>query len=247
MNQTRLDRKLLKRPDYFVEQGRVMLQRLVGQRRALIGFALTLVAITGVYYVYNGLAEKRIQADWVAYYEASQKPVAERAAALKAVYEKASNSRAKQLAAASLGDHYALSQKAKQPGNKGEDPEAKLSAAEVSTQSLDWYAKAQDFSFLQPLEKDLLTLNTAAVLEGENKLAEAASRYDAVAKSSTDAKPLGQLHSARLLEKGGKKDDARKLYRAIATDYPSTDYARIARNYLRRMDSPLFSSPAGKP
>jgi len=96
------------------------------------------------------------------------------------------------------------------------------------------------------VERELLILNQGTALETQEKWAEAQSRYEVVAKGSSEAKPLGMIHQARLLERQAKPEDAKKLYQAVASDFPTTDYARVARNYLRQMNSPLLGT-SGKP
>ncbi|MBY0369608.1 tetratricopeptide repeat protein [bacterium] len=242
-----LDRKLLKRPDFFVEKGRALLGTLAAQSRGIWGVIGALAVATAAYYGYAAWKDRRLGQDWLAYYQAMELPQDQRAAKLKTVYDGASHSRAKQVAAASLGDHYAASLQVKTRTSKVDtDPESTLSLDQAAAAALDWYTKALDFSFLLPLERDLLVINQGNAYEAQQKWAEALARYQSVAQGTSEARPVGMLHTGRLLEKQGKADEAKKLYQQVSADFPNTEYARMARNYLRRASSPLLAAP-GKP
>lgn len=50
------------------------------------------------------------------------------------------------------------------------------------------------------------------------------------------------VNSGRAQEAKKDVEAAKLTYQTVATEYPNTEYARLAKNYLRMIDSPLLSS-----
>jgi hypothetical protein len=75
--------------------------------------------------------------------------------------------------------------------------------------------------------------------EAKGDLAKAEQSFDKL--NGEGAPGLALFHKARLAEKAGKKDEAKKLYEQVAKDYPGEQVANDASTRLELMDVP----PAG--
>ncbi len=257
MSRERIDRKQLKRPDGFVQKGRQIVESLFREPRAAL-IALGVVAIgVGAYYAYDAYASRRLNRDWIAYYQADEAKGADRTAKMKAAFETGGNTRAALSAAVFLADHYygAAQQKAerakvksvsgkdaKKPKEGEEDPEPSLSPQQAAEAAAEWYGKALGFSLLLAGEREMLTLDAGHALELQGKWDEALGRYKSVVEMAGPAKPLAMLHSGRMHEVKKEKDAAKNLYQSISQEFANTEYARLAKNYLRGMNSALLET-----
>lgn len=254
--ESQVDRKALKRPDGFVQVGRRALESLVQERKFIFGGLGVVALVCLAYYGYSGWTDRQLNRDWIAYYQAEDAKEGDQPAKFKEAYEKGGKTRAAFLAAVSLADHFLRSAQYKaefaQQGSKKADPkktsslkdlEPALSLEQASQSASEWYKKALEFSLLLPGERELLTLDYGQSLEIQNKLDEAQTAYQSVVDMNGQSKPLALLHLGRMFEMKKDKEKAKSLYQSVSTDFGNTEYARIAKNYLRRMDSALLANP----
>lgn len=257
MSRERIDRKQLKRPDGFVQKGRQIFESLFREpRSALIALGVLGIGI-GAYYAYDAYASRRLNRDWIAYYQADEAKGADRVAKMKSAFESGGNTRAAVSAAVFLADHYygaaqlkAEQQKVKQATGKEpkkrkegeEDPEPTMTTTQAAEAATQWYGKALGFSLLLPGEREMLTLDAGHALELQGKWDEALGRYKSVVEMEGQAKPLAMLHSGRMHEVKKEKDAAKTLYQSISQEFANTEYARLAKNYLRSMNSALLDT-----
>lgn len=257
MSRDRIDRKQLKRPDGFVQKGRQIFESLFREpRMALIALGVVGVGVAA-YYAYDAYASRRLNRDWISYYQADEAKGADRTTKMKAAFEGGGNTRAALAAAVFLADHYygaaqmkaerakvkaVTGKEAKKPKEGEEDPEPALNAQQAAEAATDWYGKALGFSLLLPGEREMLTLDAGHALELQGKWDEALGRYQSVVQMEGQAKPLAMLHSGRMHEVKKEKDAAKTLYQSISQEFANTEYARLAKNYLRTMDSALLET-----
>jgi hypothetical protein len=250
--ESHIDRKLLKKPDSFVVLGRKLLAKLLEERKVLWVAGAVVAAGAAIYYGYGAWHNSRLNRDWLAYHLADEAKPEEQTAKRKEVFEKGGRTRAAFLAAVSLGDHYLQAAQAKVEATKAEgksertlqkDTEPKLSLEESANAASEWYKKALAFSFLLPAEKEMLILDEGNSLEIAGKREEAKVSYQKAADMNGPVKPLALLHLGRLYEAAQDREKAKSLYQSVSTDFGSTEYSRVAKNYLRRMDSPLLANP----
>ncbi len=257
MSRDRIDRKKLKLPDGFVRKGREVLRALFREPKiALIALVFVGVGV-GAYYAYDAWASRRLNRDWITYYQADEAKGAERTVKMKAAFESGGNTRAALAAAVFLADHYygsaqkkaerakvkeVTGKEAKKAKEDEADLEPTLSAQQAAEAAVDWYTKALGFSLLVPGEREMLTLDAGHSLELQGKWDEALGRYQSVVEMGGQAKPLAMLHSGRMHELKKDRDTAKTLYRSISEEFANTEYARLAKNYLRSMDSALLET-----
>lgn len=258
----KIDRKALRKSDGFVEKGRQAVEALFREKRvAAIAVGVLALAVGG-YYAYDAWYNKQLNADWTAFYKADEAKPEERIAQLKQVYEKGGRTRAAFLAAVTVADHYAQAAELKlekqaapvaKPAkdkkaaeDTRKDTEPTLSAEQAAQASGEWYGKALGFSSLLPGERELLTLDVGVAAEREGKWDVATEKYKAVVDMGGESKPLAMLHLGRMHEHKKETDAARKLYESISKDFSTSEFATMAKNYLRKMDSALLESATGK-
>lgn len=266
--ETKVDRKAIKRPDTFVAKGRQALETMFKNRSGVAGALGVTALLVGGYYAYDWWSSRVSIRDWVAYHRAEEATGADRVAKWKAAYEGGGRTRGAFLSAVSVADHYydaarrkaeaerirtvtGKERAAKKAGTVEDDVardlEPTLTLAQTAETAADWYGKALKFSFLRPEERELLTLDRGHALELQGKNEDALKEYKSVVNDGGQSKALAMLHAGRIHETRNEKDAAKDLYQAIASEFGTTEYARIAKNYLRRMSSPLLTSPSAKP
>ncbi len=238
-----VDRKALKKPDGFVQLGLRALGALFQERNYVMGALVCVALAAAAYYGYSAWNRRVLARDWLAYYQAETAKESEQVAKYKQAYENGGKTRAAFLAAVALGDHYFQSAQSKVQAATGKDLEPSLSLDQAAQNSVDWYRKAGEFSFLLQAEKDLLTLNLGQAFELQGKADEAQSVYQKVADGNGPSRAMALLSVGRIWEAKKNSEKAKATYQAVATDFANTEYAKIAKNYLRRMDSPLLANP----
>ncbi len=235
----KLDKKSLKLPDFFVSGGRRLLESLFLERRgAAAGVVVVVVLVLG-YYAYDAYTSRALMRDWEVVYKAEEAKGSDQVAQYKQAYEKGGGSRASYIAAVNLADHYleAVSKK---------DLEPALTPEQAAQNALEWYTKALGFSGLLPAETELLTLSTGHALEAQKKMDEAIAKYKSVADKKGQSRPLALLYLGRAQESKQDKEAAKSSYRAIVSEFGTSEYASLAKNYLRSMESPLLQESAAK-
>src|SRR5262249_17268616 len=98
-----------------------------------------------------------------------------------------------------------------------------------------------EFSDLLPIEKQLLRINRGNAEELQKKWDDALADYRAASEITGDAKGLAMLNLARVYELKGDTAKAGEIYEKVTIDFINTEYARQAKNNLRRLKSPLFA------
>ncbi len=233
MSREHMDRKALKQPDNFVALGQRALVALLKQKSALAGGLVGILVVALAYYGYGAWTDRQLNRGWIAFYQAEEAPEADRPSKWKEAYESGGSTRAAYMAAVSLGDYYFKA---------FETPVAGTTSEQAAQSAVEWYSKALSFSLLLPSERELLTMNLGQALELQKKNDEALASYQKTAAMGGQSKPLALLHVGRLLESKKDTEAARAAYQSIIADFAMSEYARIARNYLRRMGSALLES-----
>ena len=201
---------------------------------------MTVIAIVlaSIVIGWNGVSwwmSSRAEKGWVAYNEAMKAPEAQRWELLKKVYTEQGKSRATTFAAVALADHYF---------DEAKKELAKAANANASSAGLavEWYGKALEFKALVFSEKQLLWVNSGKAYEIQKKYDEALKNYKTAADLGGDLKAYAMLNEARVMELKSDTPKAIETYEKISTDFLNTEYGKMAKNYLRRLKSPMLGS-----
>ena len=229
-----IDRKELKTPDAFLLRGRAVMGFFMTHRKRFIPILIGAGIVLLGGYTYNLWDQHRIEKGWILYYEAMKLPAdkPERWEKLKAGHEGQFRGRASLFAAVALADHYFDETKKETTGD---------SKSASSALAASWYEKALASSDLLAAERQLLLVNRGEAWELQRNLDEALKSYQAAVESGGEAKGLAMLSVARIYEAKRDKAKAVETYEKLAADFNNTEYAKTAKNYLRRLKSPLFS------
>jgi tetratricopeptide (TPR) repeat protein len=235
----KIDRKSLKNPDAFVIRGQRAIHQLIEQRTPLIAIAAFGLLVIFGFYGYQWYAAHRAEGSWQRLAEINKAPDAERWDKYKTLFNDVSWSRPKYFAAIALGDHY-FDETKKEAIKAGGD------INKSSASALEWYNKALDYGELLPKERQLVLVNRGSVYEMAKKYDEALADFQKAADLSQDAKGFALLNVAREFELKGDEAKAVQTYEKIALEFKETEYAKLAKNYLRRLKSPLFKAEPKK-
>lgn len=233
MSREHMDRKALKQPDNFVALGQKALVALLKQKTVLLAGLGGVLAVALAFYGYGAWKDRQLNRGWIAFYQAEEAKEAEKPAKWKEAYEKGGSTRAAYMAAVTLGDYYFKA---------FETPVPNTTLEQAADLAVEWYNKALSFSLLLASERELLTLNLGQALELQKKTDEALATYQKAVAMGGQSKPLALLHVGRLLEAKKDSEAAKAAYQSIIADFAMSEYARVARNYLRRMGSALLES-----
>lgn len=231
----RIDRKTLKTPDEFVSKGRATLEFFVRQRSRFVPVLIVAVVVVAAVYAYDWWSTDRLEKGWATYQEILKATEAERWDKLKTFHQEHAQGRPGLFAAVTLADHYF--DEAKKEAFK--DPAVVPSAVPAA----EWYAKALAENSLLSGEKQLLHLNRGGALEMQKQWDAALAEFQAGADLAGEGKPLALLGLARVHEAKNENDKAVATYEKIAADFLNTEYAKLAKNSMRRLKSPLFGAP----
>jgi hypothetical protein len=225
----KIDRKTLKSPDEFVKKGSAGLEFILRHRKVVQIFLGTLIGGAVGYSLFTWWQSSRMEDGWTKFVEAEKAPEAERWDKLKALYTQGRRSRPTLFAAVAVADHFYN--------------EAKKDAANVApaVTAVEWYGKALEFGDLLPIEKQLLRVNRGNAQELQKKWDDALADYRAASEIAGDAKGLAMLNLARVYELKGDSAKASETYEKVTVDFLNTEYAKQAKNNLRRLKSPLFA------
>jgi tetratricopeptide (TPR) repeat protein len=231
-----IDRKELKRPDEFVTQGRHVLELFVGhQTKILYGLVLVGVIFLG-WYFYDWKKSSLNEQGWSDYFQVLKAPESERWEKMKKLAADFKSSPAGQFAAVQLADHYFDEAKKESEKNTKE-------VAPSSGFAVEWYSTALKYSKLSENEKGVLLINRAGAYEMALKWDEALNDYSDSARLGFEGKPLALLGQARVYEVKKENPRAIEIYEKVSADFLNTEYGRLAKNYLRRLKSSLFTEP----
>ena len=229
----KIDRKTLKTPDQFVTQGRHFLEVFADFQGPILAAIVGLVVVVSGYYGYQWKQGNDLEKSWTTYAAAMKTPEARRWDELQKVFNSGGTNRATQFAAAAIADHHfseAVKQAFKDPATV--PPNAPLAS--------EWYTKALTLSSLSQAEKGLLFMNRAGAFEMGKKLDEAMKDFETAATMGAQVKPLALLGQARIYELKNNNPKAVETYEKVSADFLNTEYSKIAKNYLRRLKSPLL-------
>jgi hypothetical protein len=235
----KLDRKELKKPDEFVKRGQQALASIVGHRGFWIPFvAIIIVGSIGTY-AYNLWSASHSEKAWRGYLDAQRAPEDKRWDEMKAFYNKVYSSRPRMFAAVALADHYFQDAK-KEALKEGGDP------SKSSVEAAEWYGKALEYKSILPTERQLLLVDRGNAKEVGKKLDEAYADYRQASELEGDVKALGMLGMGRIHELKNETDKAATTYTQVSSQFADSEYGKVAKNYLRRMKSPLFKDDPNK-
>lgn len=238
LNKTpRIDRKELRSPDQFVKRGSSLLTFLVTKRSSFFVVATVGAVATILFYGYDYWNSRRVLSGWQSFNKAEKLEESKRWEGMKNVYTLHSGVRPGFMAAVRIADH--LFESARKDLSR-DKTKAKASA----TESAEWYAKAKKFSDLLPTEKQLLAINYGGALEIAEQLDVAISEYKVASETAGDATAFALLKLASAFETKGDATQAEQAYQKVSSDFPSTEFSKMAKNGLRRMRSPFLKQKA---
>lgn len=230
-----IDRKQLKTPDEFVKKGTEVFGSMVSHRKQILPLGILVFLGAVGFYGYQWWESSRSDKAWKAYYEATKSSEPKKWEDLKNITQQYNQTRPMLFAAVNLADHhFEEAKKAALKENNAIPADA--------TASAEWYSKALEFKALLPNEKQLLFINRAGALEMQKKYDEALASLKSAEELGTDLKGLALLNTGRVLELKGEKQKAIETYEKVGADFLNTEYAKMAKNYARRLKSPLLSS-----
>lgn len=233
----KIDRKELNKPDQFVEQGRHVLELFVGYQTKILSAIVGILVILLGGYGYQWRKTSRNEQGWKVYFEVNKTAEPERWEKLKKVSSDYSSLMVGQFAATQIADHYF--DEAKKQSEK--DAGVIAPSANLAT---EWYSKALSSSALiAPNERGLLLINRAGSYEMAQNWDAAMADYTESAKIGFEGKALALLGQARVYELKKENTKAIETYEKVSADFLNSEYGKLAKNYLRRLKSPLFMEP----
>ena len=229
-----IDRKSLNKPDEFVKQGRHALELIAGHQKKILVVAGAVIVVAFSFYFYDMYQTSQNEAGWRKYAEVSKLPEAQQWDKLKTLSEEYRSAVVGQFAALNLADHYF------EEAKKELEKNPKMTSVNAPL-AVEYYSKALSFSKLSPNEKGLLLVNRGQAFEIAQKWEDALTDYSDAVKIGFEGKPLALLGEARIYEVKKEHSKAAETYEKISADFLNTEYGRLAKGYLRRLKSPLFS------
>lgn len=230
--ESKIDRKRLKMPDLFSQTGQKLLIELLQKKNFLIGLLVVVAVTASGYYGWGLYNEKQNEKAWKAYYETTKLPAETRWTALTEFQTQYAKQRPAIMARLQLADHYFDT--ARKSAEKGT---VDVKACE---QALEWYNKALSSPGIIPLEKQLVQISLGQIFEIQKKYAEAMQTYTTASLIQAEAIGLAYLNLARVYELQNNIKQAEDTYLKIVQDFTNTEFAKVAKNNLRRMKSPLL-------
>lgn len=229
-----IDRKQLKGPDEFMKKGNSALTFFIQRRSPFLMVASLGAAAIVLFYGLDYWNSRQLIAGWNAFHKAEKLDETKRWDEYKKVSEVYSKSRPGFVASTKVADHLFESARKEFFLDKSKAKSAAIESAE-------WYAKARKFSDLLPTEKQLLTVDYAEALELSDQIDSAIREYRVASELPGDVKPYALFKLAGALESKGEAVKAEESYQKVTVDFPNTEFAKMAKNGLRRMKSPTFS------
>lgn len=230
---TKIDRKELKRPDQFVVKGRAAFNFLMEKRRRFVPVLIGGLVLVGVVYLVDWWSEQKLEKGWLEFNRLNKLVGMERVDQLKVFQGSNSSSRPGYFAAVAIADYY-YDEAKKEALKKGGTP------TDNAVQAATWYGRALEFSGLVAGEKQLIYINRGNSKEIQNQLDEAFKDYSLAADFGGEPTGLALLNMGRIHEMRGEGPKAEEIYKKVSTDFVNTEYARLAKSFLRRMSSPLW-------
>lgn len=239
---TKLDRKALKTPDKFMQRGQAALGVLANHRNTLyIGLGIFIVVLVG-YYGYGYWTDRKQDSAWKIFEEANKAAEAQRWDKLKGIYPTLVQSRPKFLTAIALADHY-FDESKKEALKTGGNAET---IAKNGALSVEWYSKALDYGELLPFERQLVLVNRGGAQELLKKWDEALADYQKASEITGEAKGVALLGVGRAWELKNDNTKAIAAYEKVTIEMGGSEFGKMAKNFIRRLKSPLLKSSPSK-
>jgi len=234
----KLSKKTLKEPDSFQKKGSFFVEFFVTHRGRFLPIAIGAVVLVAGFYAYDWWATNRLNAAWASYVKLSKLNPDERWTQLEKFIKEAPSVRPTYLATVDLAEHHF--DEAKTKTLQKED------AAQSAGSAAQWYALALEFGDLVPLEKQLLHINRGKAFETSKKYAEALAEFEKASGLGAEARALAMLNLGRVYELSGNREKATETYELVFSEFADSEYARLAKGYLRSLKSGLIDSKTGK-
>ncbi len=222
----KLDRKELKKPDEFVSKGRAIMNFIQQRQRRFI----TVLVITGFFilaiFALDRWSKHKLVKNWIEFYEITKMSETEKWGKLQEFIGGKSMTRPVLMATIELADHYV--DKAK----RGEKKDLDF--------AIELYSKVLQSGDLLPEEKQLVYYNRATLYEMNSKYDEALKDYQLASEFSIQNRALVLISIGHLYETMNNKEKAIEFFNKVINDFVDTEFARIAKNSLRRLESPIF-------
>ncbi len=231
----KIDRKELRHPDEFQKKGTVFVELLASNKNHLLLLAVGIVVILLGSYGYNVWDDHRIEKAWNAYYKAGKAGEKEKWEEYKKVFTEHKGTRAALFASTTVADHYF------EEAKKSVLKDVNANPPETAT-AIEWYNHALEYNGLLPQEKQLITINKGNAVELSKNYDEAMKLYQGAADGGGNVKGYALLNVARVLELKNDKAKAMETYEKVSTDFLNTEYAKMAKNSLRRMKNTSLSN-----
>lgn len=227
----KLDRKILRMPDIFSQKGQRFFLEIWNNKKFVTFAAVSLAIVAVSYYGYTQYRDSQSEKAWKTFYEMSKLPEDKRWEAYTTLQNEFPKQKPALIARLQLANHYFETLRTSATKGFLDTKSADL--------SLSWYQKALDGGPI-PLEKQLILISIGQIYEIQKKYADAARYYTQSSQISAEAKGYALLNLARNHELQKDVAKAQEVYAQVAQDYVNTEYARIAKNNLRRLKSPLL-------
>lgn len=236
MNKTpKIDRKTLKAPDEFMLKGQRALAALQGYQNRFVPIVVVAIVVVAAVYGYDWWVGRRLQGAWKEYYEITKLGEDARIEKYKAFHSSYGSIRPGVFAAVAVADknlEKAREEVLKEGGGSPNGP---------ATVALEWYGKALEYRDLLPLEKQLIYVDKGNALEILGKVDDALKEYQAASEITGEARPIALLNLGRAWEMKSDIARATQVYDRLTSEFPNTEFSRQAKNYVRRLKSPLFT------
>jgi hypothetical protein len=229
----KLDRKELKQPDQFMKRGQAVFAFLLEKRKRFLPVLIGGAVLVGSVYAFDWWSQRKLEKGWVEYNRVNKLAGTERVDQLKVFQAGHAGDRPGYFAAVSVADYY-YDEAKKEAVKKDGKP------SEAATQAASWYGRALEFRGLLSGEKQLLYIDRGGAKEILGELDEANKDYQMAADFGGDPAGLARLSLGRIQEMKGDKAKAEEIYKKVSEDFVNTEYAKLAKSFLRRMSSPLW-------
>ena len=229
----RINRKELRNPDEFIKKGSRFI-RFLSERRSPFLLVASLAALTiSLFYGYDYWNARKLTRAWKELVRVEKLEGPARWDELKKLHQAHAGLRPGSMAAVLVADHLFDSARKEWYG----DPEK---ARPVALEAAQWYGNARQFSELLPTEKQLLGVDRGGALELAGNHEEAMAEYKVASEIAGEAAAFALFRLAGIYEAQGDLPSAEQTYEKISVSYPASEFAKMAKNAIRRIKSPNF-------
>lgn len=241
---TKKDIQEAKRPDIVFEGATSVFDWIVERSNALVSALIVLVVVVGVVQFARSRSEKQaheVGTKLSSALELANRPVVEQkdgAAGDKSFPSRAAKNEAVEKAFAAIVAEHAGSDAAQTAALQLADLKLETGKADEAIAGYEKYLADAPTGGLRLFAVESL----GYAYEAKGDLPKAETAFERL--NAEGAGALALFHKARLAEKGGKKDEARKLYEQVAKDFPGEQVANDANTRLELMDVPAAGTGA---